>query len=602
MKIRENRFLAVWKMERLICRLLAAWCWVTVYILLQGEGADFTELKFAQDYSLMTVGLWTLNGFVLFSPIAILCHPLHSDSWFLLSGASTCVWLWMYKLPSNDNKALIWLGTAVVFSLFVLYCVHANKELFRHRRLPRWVAVLIAVVAAGGSCAVIAVITCLRYKTFSSPNFDLGLFVNMFHNMRETGLPMITSERDRLLSHFAVHISPIYYLLLPFYYLFPSPLTLQIGQAVALMLGIVPVLLLAKHFKLSTVATIGVSLLYAFYPVLTTGCFYDIHENCFLSLFLLLTFYFYEAKKPIPMLFSAICVLGVKEDAAILMIVFGIYVLLSRKDWLNGLLILLLSGGWFLCAGYLMEVYGLGMMTDRTFGNLIFRSEDGILGVIKTAILNPGYLLTQLFTTSGSNWDKIVYFCQLFLPLGMLPFCTKKASRWLLIAPVLINLLTYYPYQYNPGFQYHFGIAAFLIYAAVQNLAELSDGWKRSLLGVAVACCFTMYVANVVPTLSSYHTRWEEGKEGYLRMEEILDTVPKDASVNCSTFLLAHLADRDVIYEEYYHGNKPDVDYVVLDARYSDWKKVASAYTAQGYEITFSEPGKIVILQKTAET
>ena len=602
MRLRENRFLAVWTQDRMICRLVAAWCWFAVYILSQGEGGDFMDLKFAQDNTLMTAGIWTLGGFALLTLVAILCHPWHSDSWFLLASATACVWMWMYKLPSDANKPLIWLGTAVVYSLFVLYCVHANKALFKRWSPPRWAVVLIAVAAAGTSCAVIALITCWRYKTFSSPNFDLGLFVNMFHNMKETGLPLITSERDRLLSHFAVHISPIYYLLLPFYYLFPSPLTLQIGQAVVLMLSIIPVLLLAKHFKLSSFATLAVSLLYAFYPVLTTGCFYDIHENCFLPLFLLLTFYFYESKRPIPMLLSAVCVLGVKEDAATFLIIFGVYLLLSRKDWLNGMLILLVSGGWFLCAGYLMETYGLGMMTDRTFGNLIFNSEDGMLGVIKTAILNPGYLLTQLFTTSGSNWDKVVYFCQLFLPLGMLPFCTKRSSRWLLLAPVLINLLTYYQYQYNPGFQYHFGIAAFLIYAMVQNLPELSCGWRRSLLGVAVACCLTLYVANVIPTLSSYGTRWDEGREGYLRMEEILDTVPKDASVNCSTFLLAHLADRDEIYEVYYHGNKPDVDYVVLDARYSDWRKTASAYTVQGYEITFSEPGRIVILQKTAET
>ena len=84
------------------------------------------------------------------------------------------------------------------------------------------------------SAAVIAYITCLRYKTYSAPNYDFGIFCQMFHYMKTTGLPMVTCERNELLSHFAVHISPIYYILLPFYYIFPSPLTLQIGQAVVL--------------------------------------------------------------------------------------------------------------------------------------------------------------------------------------------------------------------------------------------------------------------------------------------------------------------------------------------------------------------------------
>ncbi|MBE6633212.1 MAG: DUF2079 domain-containing protein [Ruminococcaceae bacterium] len=595
MKLSENRHTAVWMRDRVICRLFAAWCWFAVYMLTR-EG-EFTSLSFGQDYTLAVVGLWTLANFILLTPIAVLCHPYNSDSWFLMGGATVCVWLWLYQLPANSNRYLIWLAVAVVYALFVLYFLSANEGLFRKWSPNRRVVTVVAVTGALVSCFVISVITCLRYKTFSSPNFDFGLFVNMFHNMRETGEPLVTSERDRLLSHFAVHISPIYYLLLPFYWLIPSPLTLQVGQAVALMLGIIPVLLLAKHFKLSPWATLGVSLLYAFYPALSTGCFYDIHENCFLPLFLLLTFYFFETERTIPMFLSAICVLGVKEDAAIYLIIFALYAILSRKKYLRGGALLLLAAWWFYEAGELLEKYGLGMMVNR-FDNLIYDREDGLLGAIKTALVNPGYLLTQLFTTGKTTWEKIAYFCQMLLPLGLLPFCSKKASRWLLAAPLLINLLTYYQYQYDIGFQYHFGIAAFLIYAVIVNLPELSPNWRRSLLGAGLAFCFSLYLVSVVPTFNSYVTRWEDGKETYLRMEEILDTVPEDASVNCSTFLLAHIADRNEIYEIGYHDNKPDVDYVVIDARYSDWKQKANAYLTQGYEITFSEPGKIVILQK----
>lgn len=598
-EISENRHLAAWRGDRVICRFLAAWVWFAVFVLTR-EGS-FTELSFGQEFDLSVVALWTLGNFILFTPFAVLAHPYHSDSWFLLGGATVCVWMWMCGLPSTGNQYLIWLATALAYSLFVVYFVHANKQFFRRWSPSRRLVTVVAVAAAVLSCTVISLITCRRYLTFSSPNFDFGLFVNMFHNMKETGLPMITCERDRLLSHFAVHISPIYYLLLPFYWLIPSPMTIQVGQAVALMLGIIPVLLLAKHFKLSTWATLGVSLIYAFYPLLSTGCFYDIHENCFLPLFLLLTFYFYESKRPIPMYLSAVCVLAVKEDAAMYLIVFAIYLLFSKKDWLRGSMLLSMSLAWFLTAERLLELYGLGMMVNR-FDNLIFVKDDGLLGAVKTLLVNPGFLLTQLFTTSNGGWDKIAYFCQLLLPLGMLPFCSKKASRWILVAPILMNLLTYYQYQYHPGFQYHFGISAFLIYAMIVNLPELSSGWRRSLLAVAAAACLTLYGVGVAPTYKTYSERWENGKETYAKMEEILDTIPEDASVNCSTFLLAHVADRDVIYEVAYHGNKTDVDYVVLDARYSDWRQKATPYLQEGYEITTNEPGLVVILQKTAKT
>lgn len=582
---------------RIVCRLVAAWCCVTAFRLVRNPA--FASLAYGQDVNRNLLGAAIFLLFMLFSGLAQLLRrtDLQTDSWFLLGGATVCVGVWLGNAPTGENQydVLFLLAVSLAYCLFVLYALHENRALLDRVRIPRGLAVGIAVAAAGLSCAVIAGITCLRYKTFSSPNYDFGLFVNMFCNMKRTGLPLCTSERDGLLSHFAVHISPVWYLLYPVWCLFPTPETLQIGQAVVLMLGIVPVLLLCRRFGFSGKLTVGVSLLYAFYPLLATGCFYDIHENCFLTLFLLLTFYFFESRHPIPMFVSALLVLSVKEDAAIYLLFFALYMVLGRRRVKEGVWLAVLAGSYFALSAYLLKTYGLGMMVNR-FDNLIYDKEDGLLGAVRTALVNPGYLLTQLFTTSKSSWEKITYFCQLFLPLGMLPFCTKKASRWLLVAPVLVNFLTYYQYQYNSGFQYHFGIAAFLFYALILNLTDLSSGWRRSLLSVAAACTLCFYLFSVTPVLGSYRARWENGKQVYAEMEEILDTIPADASVNCSTFLLAHIADREEIYELAYHGNKPDVDYVVIDARYSGWEKYRAAYLAHGYTVVSS--GLIVVMKR----
>lgn len=586
-----------WTLERMVCRAVAAWCLFSGVRLLSAP--DFADLAWGQNLSWIGLGFWIAVLFGVFAGVAMFLRRYHTDSWFLLAGATLCAGCWAGNAPTGENQYqyLFLLALALCYTLFVLYVLHANRELLDRTGMRRRTAVLIGVGAALLSCAVIAAITCLRYQTFSSPNYDFGLFVNMFCNMKKTGLPLCTSERDRLLSHFAVHISPVYYLLYPVWCLFPTPETLQVCQAVVLMLGIVPVLLLAKHFQLSGKATAVVALLYAFYPAISTGCFYDIHENCFLTLFLLLTFYFFETDRPVPMFLSALGVLSVKEDAAIYLLFFALYVIVGRKRYRRGIPLALLAGAYFALSAFLLKRYGLGMMVNR-FNNLIYDREDGLLGAVKTALVNPGYLLTQLFTTSGSTWEKVTYFCQLFLPLGMLPFCTKKASRWLLVAPVLINFLTYYKYQYNLGFQYHFGIAAFLIYAMILNLPDLSSGWRRSLLAVALSCTFCFYLMMVTPTLATYRNRWERGQETYRSMEAFLDTVPDDASVNCSTFLLAHLADRDEIYELAYHNNQPDVDYVVIDLRYSGWEKYRNAYLAQGYTVESELDGLILILKQ----
>jgi len=600
--------------ERVICRLIAAWCSFAVVNLT--KKGNFFELSYAQDTSLGRVFLMTAIFFLLYSAINVLLQAFETDSWFLVGAATVCVIRWLSVYENSDNRFLFMMATIVVYSLFVMYFIHKNDLLWEKWQPGKKTVWIVAAVFGVFSCFIIAAITCYRYLTFSSPNFDFGLFVNMFHNMKETGLPLSTAERDVLLSHFVVHISPIYYLLLPFYFIFPSPMTLQIGQAVVLASGVVPVVLLCKHFKLSGKTTILMAIIYSLYPALSSGCFYDIHENCFLTPLLLWTFYFFEREKYPFMYLFAFLTLMVKEDAAIYIILFALFVLLSRKKFLHGGILILSSLAYFGIALSILqatsthyaELYAdatpnpgiAGPMINR-FNNLIFDSAEGLIGVIKTALVNPGYLLTQLFTTTKNGWEKLIYFIQMFLPLGLIPFCTKKASRWLLIVPILMNLLTNYQYQYDIGFQYHFGIIAFLVYVAIMNLPELKAPSRRTLISFAAVACCCMYLVIVLPKYTTYSERWESGKDTYRKMDEILDTIPKDASVCCSSFLLSHIADREEVYELKYHENVGDTDYVIFDKRYSVDKKQLQAYLDQGYVVKEEHDGMLLILEKGIE-
>ena len=436
----------------------------------------------------------------------------------------------------------------------------------------------------------------------------------MLHNMKETGLPYVSCERDVLMSHFAVHISPIYYLLLPFYAMFPSPLTLQIGQALIVASGVIPVLLLCKQYKLSSKSSMAMVFLYALHPVLSTGCFYDVHENCFLAPLLLWLFYFFERKRMIPMYIFAFLILGVKEDAAVYILIFALYLLFSKRSVCHGVFLAVIALSYFAVAIAVLEKtsdYYAVLYADQTpnpaiqgpmvnrFQNLIFEKEDGLFGALKTVFFNPGYFLTQLFQTNDNTWGKLMYFFQMLLPLGFLPFLTGKVSRFLLVSPILLNLLTNYSYQYDIGYQYHFGILAFLVYACVMNLAELSVSLRRNLLGFAVATCLCFYVVYIPSKLTYYQKAWEEKKEIYLQMDEILNSVPTEASVACPGYILPHIADRREVYELYYHGNAGDVDYIVLDGRSSVDEKQLKTFLSQGYVIWQEHEGLLTVLKKT---
>ena len=592
----KNAFL----FERIACRLILAWsCFIIA--TLEEKGA-YAQLGWMQNTELLTVALVTVGFFLLFSLPAILFKKINTDALFLLLTSTYCIGYWCAYAPSA-NREWFMLSAIVIYALFLVYCIRALANVWDYVKMHTPVAIVLATVAGLVCFGGIAILGVLRYKTFASPNFDFGIWCNMFHNMKETGLAMVTCERDMLLSHFAVHISPVYYLLLPFYCLFPSPITLQRGQAAVLAAGVIPVYLLARHFKLSNQQTVLTTFLYALFPVITTGCSYDLHENCFLPLLLLLTFYFYEIKKPIPMYVCAIFVLSVKEDAAVYLLFFALFLLVSEKKYLHGGILAGLSVGYFLLCGFLLETTGTGMMTNR-FDNLIYNADDGLMGAIKTILVNPGYLLTQLFTDKDLKWEKVLYFIYMLLPLGMLPFVTKKPSRWILIAPILINMLTMYAYQPKIGFQYHFGIAAFLIYAMLKNLPEIeSPDVRRTLLCVAAAGCLCSYLMAAAPLVNTRLKMWKTDGERYEEMETFLEeAVPEDVSIAASTFLLPHIADRDEIYEVFYHKNKPDVEYVVLDARYTaDYEKFFAAYTEQGYTVVDRLDNRIVILKQPTQ-
>ena len=584
---------------RVACRLILGWCCFILSTL--GEKDAFVDLAWLQDTKLSEVALSTLAFFALFSLVAVLVGKINTDALFLLFASGGCVCYWCSYAPTTNAEWFL-ISVIFVYALFVIWCVRALSNVWDYVKMHTSVTVALVIVAGLCCFGGIATMGVLRYKTFASPNFDFGIWCNMFYNMKETGLALVTCERDMLLSHFAVHISPVYYLILPFYYLFPSPETLQIAQAVVLAAGIILVYLLARHFKLSNQQTVLVSALYAFFPIITTGCSYDLHENCFLTLFLLFVFYFYEIKKPIPMYVCAILVLSVKEDAAVYLLLFALFLLVSERNYLHGGILAGMAIGYFLLCGYLLETTGTGMMSNR-YDNLIFDEEDGLVGAIKTILVNPGYVLTQLFADKDAKWDKVMYVIYTLLPLGFLPFATKKASRWLLITPMLINLLTMYPYQPRIGFQYHFGVAAFLVYAMVKNLPEIESAEvRRTLLSIAAAACLCSYIVVALPLITPRLQDWQKKQDTYAEMEAFLEeTVPEDASVAASTYLLPHLASRDEIFEVHYHKNKPDIEYVVLDARYASHEKFYRDYLAHGYTVVAEMDKCIIVLRQPTE-
>lgn len=431
-----------------------------------------------------------------------------------------------------------------------------------------------------------------RVYSFSTPSYDMGIFSQMFYNMKESGLPMTTLERDGLLSHFAVHVSPIYYLLLPLYWLFPTPAALQVMQAAVLTSAVIPLWKLGKHHGLSDAQRMLICALLLLYPAYSGGTGYDIHENCFLTPLILWLFYGIDRKNLIVTSIASILTLMVKEDAAVYVAVIALWLIVKTvlrfkksdiPQLLTGLAILAVSLCWFLAVTAYLERKGDGVMTYR-YKNFMYDDSSSLITVIKSVILNPMKAVYECVDV-----EKLEFIGMTLLPLLGLPLLTRRYERYILLIPyVLVNLMSDYRYQHDIFFQYSFGSTAFLLYLTVVNLADLKPHRRRILpLAVAAVISAACFGTVVVPKAISYPIQAIEQQAHYQRIRDALDTIPEDASVTATTFYTTHLSQRELLYDLRYcsQAHLLETEYVVLQrSATSEYKQYATAGKTNGYD------------------
>lgn len=568
----------------------SAWCAVCGFFA-TGK-AFFTSVSFAEKVPLAhLVALTMLLSAVLFILGSIFPKYLYRAAPILaLFYGTVCC----YRSASFYTA----FGFLILLAIMIVYVVRNDRLALDGKSLSTRLTLLIIVLFAACMAAYLITAALMRYLAYNSPCYDFGIFSQMYYSMKTTGLPVTTCERETPMSHFAVHVSPIYYLLLPIYIIIPRPETLLVSQVLIVLSGVIPLYLLARRFALSNRQKLALCLLYLGCAALTGGIFYDFHENKFLTPLLLWLFWALERKKwPFVALFTVLT-LGVKEDAALYIIFIGIWLLLSRPEKKTGAALAVGGTGYFLAVTTWLASHGDGVMFNR-FSNII-GAEGGVSKLIRAALTNPALMLHECMTE-----DKLIFTACILLPLGFLPFFTKKLSSLILLCPfVIINLISDYAYQHDLDFQYTYGVMALLFYLTVANLPNVPDllsGFRlrRALLCFALCASVligTVQIKNHSAVFKYFHERRYDSKS----IEAILEIIPDDASVRTASMFAAHLANRS---ELYYLTNEVDADYVVLDLR--PYINIASArgyeteyFERQGYELIVEIEDVIAVLRK----
>jgi len=556
--------------ERIAMRLLCGWLAASLAGIAT-TAAPFYTLEFVTQVNL---------------PLFIIIMPAVAAALFLLdrfnnrfpvdaaalAGTALC---YAIAVVAARLNLFFTIGVLLALCFIGYYLLRDDKlRLAKVTLTRRWT---IALTIAGGAFFVLFVggLTTLRYLNYNTTTYDFGIFAQMFYYMRETGLPMTTCERNELLSHFAVHLSPAFYLLLPGYMIFPSPIYLQIAQAVVVATGLVPLYLLCRHFGLGNKATLGVCLAYSFFPALAGSCFYDIHENLFLAPLLLWVLYCMEKQRWMWMYICAALTFMVKEDAPLYIACIALFLFFTRKrkeGKLHGVILFASSILYFLMAMVILTTFGEGASALNTrLGNFMPGTDGGLAGILKTAFLNPAYVISEIFqNTAENNREKFNYMLFMLVPLAGLPLAGRKLSGLLLVIPfVVINLMSNYQYMYNITFQYHFGTSALLLYLTAANLAPIKTGVRKYIVPYIVTASLLLFITGLYGYTHNVRTHIDRSPD-FRRMDSILETIPQEACVQASPFLVPKLSARRVIYDIRYNHRDPEpqtTEYIALDLR-----------------------------------
>lgn len=514
-----------------IIRLLTAWFFGAFAAVLVGDYNAFLSPLLGKGslFALLVI------GFVVFVGTCFLKRDKLVFLLLILGTESFCLSITL-KIVNTTISVPLSVGLCLVLCAVVAYSDLKDLNLkIKKRTLYIAVAVMLVLMTAyiGAACIV-------KYNNYNVYGYDHGIFAQMFHNMKETGQMVTTYERNELMSHFKVHFSPIFYLLLPLYMIFPSSQALLIINGFIIISGIVPLMFLCKRFKLSDISTLLFCVCYAIYPTFIGNGLWGLHENAFLAPLILWLFYFSEKDCTIGAVIFAVLLLCVKEDAPMYLAIIALYYIVSGKSLARNFILLALS---LLCFGavtMLMQKYGLGIMSASRFGNYI--GKDGSLfTLIRSVIENPAFTLSQVFTQ-----EKLLFLLQMFAPLCFLPLMGKKPARLILLIPMLlINLMTRYSYGYNIYFQYTLGSAAILFYLSVAAYSEMGEKRKKTLI-CATLCSTVMACSTYLSP--GYLGRTDDVKQRNEEIKQALSVIPDDASVAATDSPAGNLTERAELY------------------------------------------------------
>ena len=570
-------------LEKVIVRVIMAWILTSLCFFVKSDG-NYATAMYAENINTIMFLCYIVLFFLAFCALGL----FKVFTWVETFGPTLLITIYgILSVHADTNFAYV-IGLMVMLAISILYAINKTRVFVDFKK--NFQVNIIYIVLSILYLLVVGGISIFRHLSFNSGTEGLGTMMNVFHSLREGFVSFDWDYIKGSLEYLVDNFSPVYYIFTPVYVLLPSPITLLVLQVIMVISGLLPLILLCRKFDLSKSAMVAFGLLYVLYPAISCGCYTDLHESCLIVSVLLWLFYFIEKDNYKFVVIMSVMALLVCADAVIYVAFIGLYMMLNKKKYIKGLVLIAAGVSYYVAMVILLKKF-VGTELSVGLSNYIVDGEGTILDVIRNFMVNPGYVIQECFSQ-----EKLEFMIIMFLPLGFLPVCCKRISKFILFLPmIIINLAPDFADKYSIYHQYAFGTSAVLIYMAVSNYAETEEKTKRYLCAVAM-CASLVFLPTGALSKMDYAIDYVINSEEYGKLYDDLKEIPEEASVAASPLFVAHLSNRDDI-REYHYGVEADV--IVLDCRNNKYdSRIVDGMVKKGYTITSELNNYYVILEK----
>jgi uncharacterized membrane protein len=401
-------------------------------------------------------------------------------------------------------------------------------------------------IVYGGTAAYLVlflIAAVVSYLAYDVARLDLGDMVQAIWSTSHGRFLEITTTSGQEAVRLGSHVDPFLALLVPLWWVWPSPMMLIVFQVVAVAAGALPVYWLARK-HLSERAAVHFAFAYLLYPAVqfnALGIANSFHPVSIAIPLILFAIWFLDEERLVWFAVFALLAASTKEEIAASVGCLGLWYAFRRKRWGVGLSIFGL-GLTVSLVNFLVILPHFSPKGESPFAGRYEQVGGTPRGILHTAFTDPVAIVQAVAT-----WHKLLYVVLLFVPfLGL----------WLLepllllgaIPDLLINLLSAKPEQTTIYWQYTAGIVPFVIAASIVGAAK----WRRgpdpvSLATVVVVGCIALFspIYRIAVT-DLAHVRPSDPMRA--AKAHALGMIPSGVPVSASNQLAGLLSERRFIY------------------------------------------------------